>query len=51
MEREKSRIWQMHGDDAHTMTLHLLEACEVFRLVRPGGSVALKPNLVLADIA
>jgi len=51
MEREQSRIWQMHGDDAHTMTLQLLEACEAFRLVRSGGSVALKPNLVLADIA
>ena len=41
-------IWQIHGDDAHDMTLRLLEACEAHRLVPGGGSVALKPNLVLA---
>lgn len=43
-------IWQIHGDDAHDMTLRLLEACEAHRLVRRGDSVALKPNLVLASV-
>ena len=43
-------IWQVHGDDAHGMTLRLLEACEAHRLVPHAGSVALKPNLVLASV-
>ena len=47
----RSTIWQVHGDDARAMTLRLLEACEAIRLVPPSGSVALKPNLVLADVA
>lgn len=44
-----SKIWQIHGDDAHAMTLALLDACEACRLVPAGASVALKPNLVLAS--
>lgn len=47
-ERKTSPIWQIHGVDAHDMTLRLLDACEAYRLVPPNGSVALKPNLVLA---
>ena len=43
-------IWQVHGSDAHSMTLQLLEACEAHRLVPRGGVVALKPNLVLASV-
>lgn len=43
------KIWQIYGDDAHRMTMRLLEACEAIRLVPRGGSVALKPNLVLAS--
>ncbi len=43
-----SRIYQIYGQDAHDMTLKLLEAAEAFRLVPSGGSVALKPNLVIA---
>lgn len=42
-------IWQIHGSDAHRMTVRLLEACEAHRLVPPDGSVALKPNLVLSS--
>ena len=42
-------IWQIHGSDAHRMTVQLLEACEAHRLVPPNGSVALKPNLVLSS--
>ena len=48
--RSSSPIWQIHGTDAHAMTLQLLEACQAYRLVPTGGSVALKPNLVLASV-
>ncbi len=44
-------IWQIHGTDAHRMALQLLEACDAIRLVPSGGAVALKPNLILADVA
>ena len=43
-----SKIYQIYGQDAREMTLRLLEASEAFRLVPQGGSVALKPNLVIA---
>jgi len=43
------KIWQVYGTDAHAMTVELLEACEAIRLVPSGGSVALKPNLVLSS--
>lgn len=43
-----SKIYQMYGRDAHTMTLRLLEAADAIRLVPAGSSVALKPNLVVA---
>lgn len=43
-----SKIYQIYGRDAHEMTLQLLEAAEAIRLVPEGGSVALKPNLVVA---
>ena len=42
-------IYQIYGDDAHDMTLRLLEASNAVLRVPPGGSVALKPNLVIAD--
>ena len=42
-----SKIYQVYGNDAHEMTLRLLEASEAYRLVKPGESVALKPNLVV----
>lgn len=50
MEHKDARrtIWQIHGTEAHRMTVRLLEACDAQRLVPSGGTVALKPNLVLA---
>jgi len=43
-----SKIYQIYGQDAHDMTLRLLEASEAICLVPDGSSVALKPNLVVA---
>ncbi|MBQ3270226.1 MAG: DUF362 domain-containing protein [Clostridia bacterium] len=43
-----STIFQMYGQDAHEMTLKLLEASNAAALAPAGGSVALKPNLVIA---
>ena len=43
-----AEIYQIYGQDAHDMTVKLLEASDAVRLVPPGGSVALKPNLVVA---
>ena len=42
------RIIQIYGQDAHSMTVRLLEAQDAIALVPAGGSVALKPNLVIA---
>ena len=42
-----SKIYQIYGNNAHEMTLQLLEASEAYRCVAPGASVALKPNLVV----
>ena len=41
-------IYEIYGRNAHEMTVKLLEAAEAVRLVPAGGSVALKPNLVIA---
>ena len=43
-----SKIYQIYGRNAEEMTLSLLEAADAIRLTPPGGSVALKPNLVVA---
>ena len=43
-----SKIYQIYGTDAHDMTLALLEASHAIDRVPAGGSVALKPNLVVA---
>ena len=43
-----SKIYQIYGQDAHGMTVRLLEASNAYSLVPAGGSVALKPNLVIA---
>ena len=43
-----AKIYQIYGQDAHDMTMKLLEASDAIRLVPSGGSVALKPNLVVA---
>ena len=41
-------IYEIYGRDAHEMTMRLLEQAEAIRLVPSDGSVALKPNLVVA---
>ena len=48
--QKASTIWQIHGTDAHAMTLQLLDACKAYQLVPTDGSVALKPNLILASV-
>ena len=45
------KIWQVYGDDAHGMTMRLLEESDAIRLVPAGGSVALKPNIVVTGVA
>ena len=42
------KIYNIYGQDAHVMTKKLLEASDAIKLVPSGGSVALKPNLVVA---
>lgn len=41
-------IYQIYGHEAHDMTMQLLTTAEAIRPVPAGGSVALKPNLVVA---
>lgn len=43
-----SKIYNIYGQDSHSMTKKLLEASDAIKLVPSGGSVALKPNLVVA---
>ena len=43
-----SKIYNIYGQDSHSMTKKLLEASDAIKLVSSGGSVALKPNLVVA---
>lgn len=41
-------IYQIYGTDAHQMTYKLMEAANIIDQIPEGGSVALKPNLVIA---
>ncbi len=43
-----SKIYEIFGSDAHTMTKELMEAGEVIAKIPSGIEVALKPNLVVA---
>ncbi|MBR0203822.1 MAG: DUF362 domain-containing protein [Synergistaceae bacterium] len=43
-----SKIYNIYGDNTHSMNLKLLEESKAINLVPSGGSVALKPNLVVA---
>ena len=43
-----SKIYEIFGDNAHEMTMALMEAANVADMIPAGGSVALKPNLVMA---
>lgn len=42
------KIYEIFGDNAHEMTMKLMEAANVASMIPEGGSVALKPNLVMA---
>ena len=42
------KIYQIYGQNAHEMTLALLTTSDAITRVPSGGSVALKPNLVIA---
>ncbi|MFI3169451.1 MAG: DUF362 domain-containing protein [Faecalibacterium sp.] len=44
-----SKIYEIFGHDAHSMTMALMERANVIAQIPQGGSVALKPNLVVAD--
>ena len=44
------KILNIYGTDSHLMTKNLLIASNAIKLVPPGGSVALKPNLVVSGI-
>ena len=43
-----SKIYNIFGNNSHTMTKNLLEASDAIKLVPTGANVALKPNLVVA---
>lgn len=43
-----AKIYEIYGTDAHSMTLSLLRAAHVSKLIPDGASIALKPNLVLS---
>lgn len=42
------KIYQIYGDDAHAMTVSLMEAAHAAELIPSGASIALKPNLVVS---
>lgn len=42
------KIYEIFGDDAHTMTAALMEAADVASAIPAGASIGLKPNLVVA---
>lgn len=43
-----SKIYEIFGDNPHDMTVALMEAANVAAMIPQSGSVALKPNLVMA---
>lgn len=42
------KIYEIFGDDAHAMTMALMEAADIASAIDEGASIGLKPNLVLA---
>ena len=40
------KIYEIYGTDAHEMTLALMQAAEIAKIIPQGASIALKPNLV-----
>ncbi len=43
-----AKIYEIYGTDAHSMTVSLMQAAQVSKLIPRGASIALKPNLVLS---
>lgn len=43
-----TKIYEIFGADAHSMTVSLMDAAQVAAMIPAGASVALKPNLVVA---
>ena len=41
-------IYQIYGSDAHQMTMQLMQAADIASRIPTGGTIALKPNLVVA---
>lgn len=42
------KIYEIFGDDAHAMTVALMEAAQIADSIPQGASIGLKPNLVMA---
>ena len=42
------KIYEIFGDDAHAMTMELMEKADIASAIPAGASIGLKPNLVLA---
>lgn len=42
------KIYEIFGDDPHSMTMALMEAADIASQIAPGSSIGLKPNLVMA---
>ena len=40
------KIYEIYGTDAHEMTLALMQAADIAKIIPQGASIALKPNLV-----
>ena len=43
-----ANIYEIYGTDAHSMTFSLMQAAQVSKIIPPGASIALKPNLVIS---
>ena len=43
-----AKIYEIFGNDAHAMTMALMEAADIAAAIPGDASVALKPNLVMA---
>ena len=46
-----SKIYEIYGTDAHEMTKGLMTAAKIANIIPAGAKIALKPNLVHADVA
>nr|MCR5591589.1 DUF362 domain-containing protein [Lachnospiraceae bacterium] len=46
-----SRIYEIYGTDAHSMTMQLMEAADVAGMIKKGAKIVIKPNLVTANTA